>query len=133
MILPCSGSIGLKLLRGFHLKAKLPSVTFNTPLWFVTFCAICYHLYNLKNVKSIHGRVLLLVKLQAEAFPLAFLTFPFADTTYIERSLRHSYEPCKHTTSFQHCPLFYNAVAHRYTILRATTKNFMKLTGKNLQ
>ena len=28
-------------------------------------CAICYHLYNLKNVKNTHGGVLLLVKLQA--------------------------------------------------------------------
>ena len=31
----------------------------------VIFCAIWYHLYNLKNVKNIHARVLLLVKLQA--------------------------------------------------------------------
>ena len=28
-------------------------------------CAILYYLYNLKNVKNIHGEVLLLVKLQA--------------------------------------------------------------------
>ena len=31
----------------------------------VMFCAIWYHLYNLKNVKNIHEEVLLLVKLQA--------------------------------------------------------------------
>ena len=30
-------------------------------------CAICYHLYNLKNVKNTHGGVLILVKLQASA------------------------------------------------------------------
>ena len=30
-------------------------------------CAIWYHLHNLKNVNSTHGRVLILVKLQAEA------------------------------------------------------------------
>ena len=30
-------------------------------------CVIWYHLCNLKNVKNIHGPVLLLVKLQAEA------------------------------------------------------------------
>ena len=30
-------------------------------------CAIRYHLYNLKNLKNIHGGVLILVKLQAEA------------------------------------------------------------------
>ena len=31
------------------------------------FCAIWYHLYNLKNVKNTHGGVLLLAKLKAEA------------------------------------------------------------------
>ena len=30
-------------------------------------CAIWYHLYNLKNLKNTHGRVLILVKLQAKA------------------------------------------------------------------
>ena len=34
---------------------------------YVTLCAIWYHFYSLKNVKNSHGRVLLLVKLQAEA------------------------------------------------------------------
>ena len=46
-------------------------------------CAIWYHLYNLKNVKNIHGGVLILVKLQASACnftkintpPWAFFTF----------------------------------------------------------
>ena len=44
-------------------------------------CAIWYHLYNLKNVKNIHGGVLILVKLQAETFtkintpPWMFFTF----------------------------------------------------------
>ena len=33
-------------------------------------CAIWYCLYNLKNVKNTHGGVLILVKLQAEAFPV---------------------------------------------------------------
>ena len=33
----------------------------------VMLCAIWYHLYNLKNVKSTYGGVLLLVKLQASA------------------------------------------------------------------
>ena len=31
------------------------------------FCGIWYHLYNFKNVKNIHGRVLLLVRLQNKA------------------------------------------------------------------
>ena len=33
-------------------------------------CAIWYHLHNLKDVKSTHGGVLILVKLQAEASPM---------------------------------------------------------------
>ena len=32
-----------------------------------TLCAICYHYYNLKNMKNTHGGLLLLVNLQAEA------------------------------------------------------------------
>ena len=50
---------------------------------YVMRCAIWYHLYNLKNVKKIHGGVLILVKLQAESCnftkiktpPGVFLTF----------------------------------------------------------
>ena len=34
---------------------------------YVVRCTIWYYLYNLKNVKNIHGGVLILVKLQAEA------------------------------------------------------------------
>ena len=49
----------------------------------VMLCAIWYHLHNLKNVKNIHGGLLLLGKLQALACnftksntpPLLFLTF----------------------------------------------------------
>ena len=37
-------------------------------------CAIWYHLYNLKNVKSSHRGVLLLVKLQATAATLLKVT-----------------------------------------------------------
>ena len=50
---------------------------------YVILCAIWYHLHNLKNVKNIHERVLLLVKLQALAcyftksitLPWMFFTF----------------------------------------------------------
>ena len=35
-------------------------------MWF--FARLCYHWYNLENGKNIHGRVLLLLKLQASAF-----------------------------------------------------------------
>ena len=46
-------------------------------------CAIWYHVHNLKNVKNTHGRVLILVKFQAETCnfiksntpPLVFFTF----------------------------------------------------------
>ena len=39
-------------------------------------CAIWYHLYNLKNVKNTHGGVLLLEKLQAEAYNFTKSDFP---------------------------------------------------------
>ena len=35
---------------------------------YVMFCAIWYHLHDLKNIKYTHGGVLLLVKLQAKAY-----------------------------------------------------------------
>ena len=46
----------------YNLHCAASAVTFNQP--YVMLCAIWYHLYNLKNVKSNHGGVLLLVKLQ---------------------------------------------------------------------
>ena len=48
---------------------------------YVMFCTIWYHLHKLKNVKNIHGGVLLLAKLLACNFtksntrPRAFFTF----------------------------------------------------------
>ena len=42
---------------------------------YVVRCTIWYHLYNFKNVKNTHGGVLILVKLQTEAFPWVFFTF----------------------------------------------------------
>ena len=44
-------------LRSSHLRKNK----------FVMFCAIWCHLFNLKNVKNTHGRVLLLVKVQAKS------------------------------------------------------------------
>ena len=49
----------------------------------VTLCAICYYLYSFKNVKNIHGGMLILIKLQDEACnftkcntsPWVFFTF----------------------------------------------------------
>ena len=40
------------------------------PCWrtYEKLCTIWYHLYNLKNVKNTHEGVILLTKLQAEAF-----------------------------------------------------------------
>ena len=54
-----------EMVRVFILN-KL-SKKINAKTLVVTPCAIYYHLYNLKNVKNTKGRVLLLVKLQAEA------------------------------------------------------------------
>ena len=41
---------------------------------YVVRCAIWYYFYNVKNVKNTHGRMLILVKLQAEAATLLKLT-----------------------------------------------------------
>ena len=43
---------------------------------FVMCCAICYDFYNSKNVKTSHGRVLLLVKLQASTCNFTKSNFP---------------------------------------------------------
>ena len=52
-------------------------------LKYETICAICYHLYNSKNVKNTHGRVILFVKFHAKTcnftksvtLPWVFFTF----------------------------------------------------------
>ena len=58
-----------------QLNNLLHTSFLETPLYhcmqvLVMFCAIWYHLYNLKNVKNIHGGALLLVKLQAFSLQL---------------------------------------------------------------
>ena len=50
-------SLAMALMEQCHLKKKT----------YELLGAIWYHLFNLKNVKNIHGRLLLLVKLQALA------------------------------------------------------------------
>ena len=45
-------------------------------LTYVMICAIWYHLYNLKNVKNTHERLLLLVKLQAKSRTPPRVFFP---------------------------------------------------------
>ena len=50
-----------------HEYLLITDLTFHGVQENETLCAIWYHLYNLKNVKNIHGGVLLLVKLQASA------------------------------------------------------------------
>ena len=67
--------LSLSLSAGFEwtvtIKTSIRFVTYKMCIrkesLYVTLCAICYHLYNLKNVKKIHEEVLLLVKFQAEA------------------------------------------------------------------
>ena len=47
----------------------------------VMLCAIWYHLYNFKNVKNTHGRVLLLVKLQASVFTKLYKWYQIVQRT----------------------------------------------------
>ena len=68
--------LSLKIFSLFvHMKFHILAKTDNFFLAFlhVMRCAIWYHLYNLKNVKNIHGGVLILVKLQASACSLTLL------------------------------------------------------------
>ena len=44
--------------------------SFTNLQYILMFCAIWYHLYNLKNVKNTHGGVIILVKLQASTHHL---------------------------------------------------------------
>ena len=60
----------------FHPTIK--SLTYFKPIFhfYEMFCAIWYHLSNLKNVKNTHGVVLALVKLQAYLFVVdSFIRF----------------------------------------------------------
>ena len=66
--------LSLSLSAGFEwtvtIKTSIRFVTYKMFILkslYVPLYAICYHLYNLKNVKNIHEEVLLLVKFQAEA------------------------------------------------------------------
>ena len=49
------------------------------PFFLVTLCAIWYHLYNLKNMKTTNGGGILLIKFQAEA------------CSFTKRTLAHGY------------------------------------------
>ena len=53
------------------VAGTLKALTHRLLTIYMMLCAIWYHSYNLKNVKNTHGRVLLLVKLQAEACNLS--------------------------------------------------------------
>ena len=55
------GDILTIVLRNFEIMTQEND---NLSIYVVR-CAIWYHLYNLKNVKNIHGQVLILVELQA--------------------------------------------------------------------
>ena len=65
-------------------------------------CAIWYHFYNLKNVISTHGGVLLLVKLQASANipPLVFFTFLICTNGIKSRKASHI---LNHSIKFESC------------------------------
>ena len=58
--------------------------------YYVMLCAICYHLYNLKNSKSLHGVVLLSVKLQTSACEFAKSnTHSWVFFTFLKLCKRH--------------------------------------------
>ena len=57
--------------------------SFTNLRYILLFCAIWYHLYNLKNVKNTHGGVIILVKLQASTHHLyIYLCVPLADNYF---------------------------------------------------
>ena len=57
-----------KFFYGYYFSSSLI-------LDIVTLCAIWYHLYNLKNMRNIHGGVLLLVITKSSTPPWVFFTF----------------------------------------------------------
>ena len=59
--LQCRYLMTLHCIVYFSTELKLVRL-WNKKKYLVVFCAIWYHLYNLKNVKNTHGGVLLLVK-----------------------------------------------------------------------
>ena len=67
------------ILEAFLMVSMVRSETVITEInlgnVYVVRCAIWYHLYNLKNVKNTHGRVLFLVKLQAEHTSMGVFIF----------------------------------------------------------
>ena len=63
-IVPLSRLMKIKSLTRNYRNHKMFLILWKTYFWFYQYvmrCAIWYHLYNLKNVKNIHGEVLLLV------------------------------------------------------------------------
>ena len=63
---------------------------------FLMRCAVCYHLYNLRNLKSTLGGVLLLVKLQTKSCckkpapkNFAIFTKKHHACNFIEKRLQH--------------------------------------------
>ena len=54
----------------WNRNSRIGNLTPNVKIEYVMCFAIWYHLYNLKNAKNTHGRVLLLVKLLAKSIQL---------------------------------------------------------------
>ena len=71
-------------------------------LLYVVRCAIWYRLYNLKNVKNAHGGVLILVKLQTEAYNFTKINSPpWVLFTFFK--LYKSYQIAQRTTYIKFC------------------------------
>ena len=104
----CCKTVSL-FLRDF----RLITTSFHTYLLMMR-CAIWYHLYNLKNVKNTHWRVLILVKLQASACNLTIInTPPWVFFTFFKlyimvpnRATHHTYELTNLLTNYWLTHLF---------------------------
>ena len=70
MIILCTLSFYRLMYSPYKAVLQIPKLILLT---YAVVCAIWYHPYNLKNVKNSHGEVLLLVKLQAEAFQIVHM------------------------------------------------------------
>ena len=68
--------VKLQAYTDFQSEINLNLSEPNSRNSYVVRCAIWNHLYNLKNVKNTHGRVLLLFKLQALACNFAKINTP---------------------------------------------------------
>ena len=108
---------------------------------YVAFCAIWYHLYNLKNLKNSHGGVLLLVNFtKSNTPPWVFFTFlklykwyqiAQSVTYYVMRSFKISLKRARKTSFIKTKILLYNKVGN-YLLLGQLKKQCVQNIGRGL-